>query len=193
MFYRLKSPSACGGIFRQAQSGSHLRGFAKSCDFEREGCVFLREARAGLAALARLVQLTGLAALAGLLAGWLAGWLAGQLSQPSQLSQTSPWLLRKSAPLSCKIVTFCESAWEGSQIGLGQKFHRKPRVILDGKTCALVNMRQPKSLINQNQAHLNFRKNIGVAFCAIHSSFLGLFYGRKLGDHHSLPYKASFR
>jgi len=70
----------------------------------------LREARAGLAALARLVQLTGLAALAGLLAGWLAGWLAGQLSQPSQLSQTSPWLLRTSAPLSCKIETFCESA-----------------------------------------------------------------------------------
>ena len=80
MFYRLKSPSACGGIFRQAQSGSHLRGFAKSCDFEREGCVFLRGARAGLAALARLAQLTGLAALVGL----LAGWLAAQPAQPDQ-------------------------------------------------------------------------------------------------------------
>ena len=86
MFYRLKSPSACGGIFRQAQSGSHLRGFAKSCDFEREGCVFLRGARAGLAALARLAQLTGLAALAGLLAGWLAGWPA-QPAQPAQPDQ----------------------------------------------------------------------------------------------------------
>ena len=172
MFYRLKSPSACGGIFRQTQSGSHLRGFAKSCDFGREGCVFLSGARAGLAALARLAQFTGLAALAGLLAGGLAGCLAGPLSQPSQLSQTSPWLLRKSAPLSCKIVTFCESAWEGSQIGLGQKFHRKPRVILDGKTRALVNMRQPKVLKNQNQAYQNFSQTVGVPFCTIHSSFL---------------------
>ena len=77
----------------------------------------MRGAIAGLAALARLAQLAGLAALAGLLAGWLACWLAGQLSQPSQLSQTSPWLFRKSVPLSCKIVTFCETAWEGPRFG----------------------------------------------------------------------------
>ena len=135
----------------------------------------------------------GWAGCAGWLAGWLVGWLAGQLSQPSQLSQTSPWLLRKSAPLSCKIVTFCETAWEGPQIGLGQKFHRKPRVILDGKTRALVNMRQPKVLKNQNQAYQNFSQNVGVPFCTVHSSFLSLFYSRKLRDHHSLPHKASFR
>ena len=143
MFYRLKSPSACGGIFRQAQSGSHLRGFAKSCDFEREGCVFLRGGK-GWSGCAGKAGSVGWAGCAGWPAAWLVGWLAGQLSQPSQLSQTSPWLRRKSALLPCKIVTFCETAWEGPQIGLGQKFHRKPRVILDGKTRALVNMRQPK-------------------------------------------------
>ena len=46
------------------------------------------------------------------------------------------------------------------------------RVILDSKTCAFESIRQPKSSINQNQAHQNFRKNIEGAFCAIHSSFL---------------------
>ena len=45
-------------------------------------------------------------------------------------------------------------------------------MILDGKTRAFESIRQPKSSINQNQAHQNFRKNIGGAFCAIHSSFL---------------------
>ena len=45
-------------------------------------------------------------------------------------------------------------------------------MILDGKTRAFESIRQPKCSINQNQAHQNFRKNIGGAFCAIHSSFL---------------------
>ena len=45
-------------------------------------------------------------------------------------------------------------------------------MILDGKTHAFESIRQPKSSINQNQAHQNFKKNIEGAFCAIHWSFL---------------------